>query len=109
MLDNTAGPPRKPVLAATNNKPASNASTTASRRSLSHWLPMPMLSMIRRNVVALRVSPSTWRASHNRYSRKMPPAVNASDRAMYNMVILPVRTRGSASMLTLLETASSPV
>jgi hypothetical protein len=30
MLESTAGPPRKPVLAATNKRPASSASTTVS-------------------------------------------------------------------------------
>jgi hypothetical protein len=65
--------------------------------------------MMMRKVVALRVSPATGRASHSRYSRMMPPAVKASDSAMYSIVILPVRTRGSASMLTLFDTASRPV
>ena len=82
MFDSTDGPPRKPVLAATNSSPASNASTTASSTWFSTALPKPMLAMMRWNAVALSVSPSTGCASHSRYSRMMPPAVIASDSAM---------------------------
>src|SRR5664280_1492133 len=39
----------------------------------------------------------------------MPPAVNARDAAMRNIVCLPVFTRGSRSIVTPFETASIPV
>ena len=39
----------------------------------------------------------------------MPPAVNASEIAMYSMVFLPVSTRGSRRISVLLLTASMPV
>ena len=39
----------------------------------------------------------------------MPPAVNASEAAMRNIVFLPVFTRGSRSIVTPFETASIPV
>ena len=62
------------------------------------------------NTTAFRVSPvADGCTSHSRYSRMMPAAVRLSDSAIRNIVHLPVRTRGSFSMLTLFETASMPV
>ena len=81
MLDRTAGPPRKPVFAATNSNPASNTSTSSS----AAWLTpgdRPRLPMMLPNTTAFSVWPSTGAARHSRYSRMMPPAVNASEVAM---------------------------
>ncbi len=108
MLASTAGPPMNPVLAATSSRPASSASTAARTLSDSDGVQC-RLSRMDLNTTAFRVCPSTGCADHSRYSRMMPLAVKASDAAMYSMVQWPVRTRGSASRLTLLETASMPV
>ena len=65
MLASTAGPPRKPVLAATNSSPPSSAKITQSvgfsRAGL--WMASAMMA---RNVTALSVSPSAGRTSHRR-------------------------------------------
>ena len=109
MLASTEGPPRKPVLAATNSSAPSNTSTSMS----SAWLvepPKPRLAMMSPNTTALSVCPvCDGCTSQSRYSRMMPPAVMLRDSAIRNMVHLPVRTRGSLSMLTLFDTASMPV
>ena len=68
-----------------------------------------MSSRMLPNTTAFSVLPSTGSTCHNRYSRMMPPAVNARLVAMYSIVSLPVRTRGSLSDCTLFETASIPV
>jgi hypothetical protein len=109
MLESTAGPPRKPVFEATNSSPASKASTSHSAAPDMKPSLQPKLWMIEPNTTAFSVCPSTGFACHSRYSKMMPPAVKASDSAMYNMVSLPVCTRGSASDCTLFDTASIPV
>ena len=108
MLAITAGPPRKPVFAATKSNPASKASTSASVPSLIH-AGIPRVPIIDWKVTAFRVCPSTCLVPHNRYSRMMPPAVKARDSAMYIIVSFPVRMRGSLSIFILLDTASMPV
>src|SRR4051812_36428258 len=55
MFDSTAGPPRKPVLAATNNRPASRMSTPISAPLLMTSPPRLKWSMIDLNTTALRV------------------------------------------------------
>src|SRR4051794_12605015 len=72
MLARTAGPPRKPVLAATSSNPPSSASTAHSRPSCTIGLSQPVLARMARKVTAFSVWPSTGATCHKRYRRIMP-------------------------------------
>ena len=82
MFASTAGPPRKPVLAATNNNPAVNTMATGNMKVVHAMPPIVQVSSIEWNTTAFKVSPSTGFTSHNMYSIKIPPAVKASDVAI---------------------------
>ena len=96
-------------MAATKSSAPSNTSTTTRIT----WLvdeSKPRFAMMLPNTTAFRVSPVVdGCTSHSRYSRMMPAAVRLNESAIMNIVHLPVRTRGSFSMLTLFDTASMPV
>ena len=66
MFASTAGPPRKPVFAATSSNPASNPRTAMSVAALSAGDCQPKLAMIASKVTALSVRPSTCWASHSK-------------------------------------------
>ena len=82
MFASTAGPPRKPVFAATNNRPAVKNMAMGSMKVVQEMPPRFQLSKIERNTTAFSVSPSTGFASHSKYSNKIPVAVKASDDAI---------------------------
>ena len=107
MFASTVGPPRKPVLAATNSSPASSSSTIANRPWLSTGRDPAPDDRVEGHCVQGLMSD---RLGVPEQVQQDDAAGGETQRAGHVEHGVPAgRTRGSLSILTLLETASSPV
>src|SRR5258708_40217388 len=109
MFARTRGPSKKPVWAATKSKAASETRQRMTKEVPNDQLPILQVPKRLSKRTAFMVFPSAGRELVNIYPNRMPPAVNASETAIRNIVFLPVFTLGSRSIVIPLETASIPV